>query len=477
MINRKKDGVLYYEEKTITPLLNNNNEITNYISTGKDITDRIQDQERLNFLAHHDALTKLPNRALLMERVEHALIHCKRRKKSLAVLFLDIDRFKSINDSLGHAIGDKILSLSAERFSNSLRKDDTVARLGGDEFAILLEDIRSSDEVVQVVRNILNIAAKPITIEGRDLIVTSSIGIALFPEDGDDPGALMKNADIAMYRAKEQGRNNYQFYSEDMGKRAFEHLIIENNLHHALEREEFLLHYQPQIDLLQSRMVGAEALIRWQHPELGMVSPVNFIPVLEETGLIVPVGKWVLETACAALRKYINNTGNSISISVNMSSRQFSDPRLPDYISQALDDHALKPELLDIEITESVLIEHNNTIMENFSRLAEMGISLSLDDFGTGYSSLSYLKRFPINTLKIDRSFIHDVDTDSDDAEIVKAILAMAKSMNLKVVAEGIETVQQLDFIKKYNCGIAQGYLFSQAIPEADLEEFKLNKS
>jgi len=468
LINRKKSGDLYYEEKTITPLKNDNGEITYFISTGKDITDRIQAQERLNFLAHHDALTELPNRSLFLDRLDHAINRSIRASSRLATLFVDLDRFKSINDSLGHAAGDQLLCMTAQKIKQCLRSSDTVSRLGGDEFAILLEDVDNTDGVAQITQTILDALEEPVNIDGRNLIVTSSIGISMFPDDGVDTSLLMKHADIAMYRAKEQGRNHFQFYSEDMGRRVFEHLIVENNLRHALDRNQYLLYYQPQIEIATRRIVGVESVVRWRHPDLGLVSPIDFVPVLEDTGLIVPVGKWILETACLFAKRIHREINPEIVMAVNISPKQFCDAELPNYVSSILEQHGVAPQFLEIELTESVLIENNSTIMKNFDMLSKLGVRLALDDFGTGYSSLSYLKRFPIQTLKIDRSFISDVTTNEGDAAIVLAILAISERLKLKVVAEGIETASQAEFLVNNGCGIVQGYFFSPPIPEAE---------
>ena len=465
LINRKKDGSLYYEEKTITPLKDIQGNITHFISTGKDITERMQTQERLHYLAHHDVLTELPNRVLFMDRLEHALLRARWSQRLVAVLFLDMDRFKNINDTLGHDVGDRMLQAFGARLRECVREGDTVARLGGDEFAIVLEDVANMDDVPATAKKILQAFEQPFHDEGRELFVTGSIGISLHPNDGLDAHTLLKNADTAMYRAKDTGRNNYHFYSADMSAKAFERLALETSLRHALERQEFLLYYQPQVDLDTSKIVGVEALLRWQHPDLGLVSPAEFIPLLEDTGLIVPVGEWVLQAACTQAMDWCKAGFSPISLAVNLSGRQFSTPNLTDVINRVLENTGFDPARLELEITESVIMGNAQETIDTLGTLGKMGIRFAIDDFGTGYSSLSYLKRFPINTLKIDYSFIHDITIDPDDAAIVTTIVAMAHNLNLKVVAEGVETKDEFAFLRACGCDYMQGYLFSRPVP------------
>ncbi len=468
-INRKKDGALYYEEKTITPLKDSAGGISHFVSTGKDITRRMEAEERLHHLAYHDMLTNLPNRALFMDRIEHAMSRRRGGTQRLALLFLDLDRFKNINDTLGHDVGDRLLQTIALRIMQCVREGDTVARFGGDEFAILLEDVASSDAVGQVARKFIEVIEKPIEVEGHELFATASIGISFFPDDADNANILLKNADTAMYRAKDTGRNTYQFYSREMGTKAFERLSLETSLRHALDRGEFLLHYQPQIDIQSGRIIGVESLIRWQHPELGLVQPLKFIPLLEETGLIVPVGEWILETACEQLKSWHEVHGVLPRLSINLSGRQFFDPGLKMQLDLLLRKSGLEPHVLELEITETVLMQNDRATRENLGALQELGLRLSIDDFGTGYSSLSYLKRFPIDTLKIDRSFIRDLTIDPDDAAIVSAIIVMAHSLKLEVIAEGVETREQLDFLRAKQCDAMQGYLFSKPVSTQEL--------
>ena len=468
LINKRKDGTLYYEEKTITPLKDEHGTITHFISTGKDITERMQTQERLHYLAHHDVLTHLPNRALFADRLEHALSRTRKSDRIVAVLFLDLDRFKIINDTLGHEIGDAALRSLSERLLRCVRESDTVARLGGDEFAVIMEDMRTTADVAPVARKILEMLSEPFHVEERELYITGSIGISMYPNDGRDAPTLLKNADIAMYRAKDLGRNTYQFYSADMGARAFERLTLETSLRHALEREEFVLYYQPQVDVRDGRVIGVEALLRWQHPDLGLVPPADFVALLEETGLIMPVGEWVLRQACTQGAAWHRQGATGLRVAVNLSSRQFSAGDLAQVVAGIAAETGFDPECLELEITESILMQHSATTMRALEELDRMGVRLSVDDFGTGYSSLSYLKRFPIDTLKVDRTFIRDIGTDSDDEAIVTAIVAMAKGLRLEVIAEGVESADQLSFLRQCGCHVVQGFFFAEPrLPDA----------
>ncbi|MFC1747285.1 putative bifunctional diguanylate cyclase/phosphodiesterase [Pseudomonadota bacterium] len=381
------------------------------------------------------------------------------------MFFLDLDRFKNINDTLGHAFGDELLKQVPKRITDCLRKGDTVARLGGDEFSILLEDVNDISAVSDVAGKLVDALAKPFDVHGRDLYISTSMGISLCPDDSVDANTLIKYADTAMYRAKDVGRNNYQFYSADMGARAFERMTLESSARTALEEEEFLLHYQPQVDLKTGRIVGAEALIRWQHPKMGLIPPDKFIPLLEDTGLIVPVGEWVLSQACQQLKQWQSTINKDLRMSVNLSVRQFHDESLHRIIEEVITKNELMPADLEMEITESVLMESRQASLDNLVALKKLGVRLSIDDFGTGYSSLSYLKRFPVDSLKIDRSFVRDVTSDPDDAAIVIAIIGMAHSLNLEVVAEGVETQQQMTFLKDHACEYMQGFVFSRPVP------------
>lgn len=464
-INRRKDHSFFYEAKTITPLIGRDGQITHFVSTGKDITEQMQAQERLQFMAHHDVLTELPNRTLFLDRVNQALARTRWHTRLAAVLFLDIDQFKYINDSLGHDVGDKLLVEIADRLRSQLRPGDTVARFGGDEFVILLDDIATYDDITHIAEKVLQALRPPISIDRMELHVTATVGISVCPNDGEDAQTLLKNADSAMYRAKEAGRDTYHYYSDDMSTRAFERLTLENSLRRALERDEFELYYQPQIDVVAGRVVGVEALLRWNHPEVGVVPPDEFVPLLEETGLIVPVGAWVLETACRQRRTWAWN-GQALALAVNISARQFSDTgflQTVERIARACG--GSRQVQLELEMTESIFLRQTQATSQTLAALDRMGIRLAIDDFGTGYSALNYLKRFPIGTLKIDRSFVRDIMEDANDAELTAAILAMAQRLGLRVVAEGVETPQQLEFLRAQGCRYVQGFLFGQPCP------------
>ncbi len=470
-VNKKKDGSLYYEEKTITPLKDAEGTITHFVATGKDITERMQTQERLHFLAHHDALTELPNRIFFLDRLRQSLARARWHNRRIAVLFLDLDRFKNINDTLGHAVGDRLLQLIARRFADSIREGDVVARLGGDEFAILLDDISSEKDIPTIANKILDTLAPAFHIDERELFVSASIGISLYPADGEDSDTLLKHADVAMYRAKDAGKNNYQFYSADMSARAFERLTLESSLRHALERHEFTLYYQPQIDTDSGRIVGVEALLRWQHPDLGLIAPTEFVPLLEETGIIVPVGQWVLRAACEQISQWRRSGRGHLRVAINLSARQFNEPDFVSFIDRTVRATGCDPAQVELEITESVIMRHTQSAINALEALNRMGTRLAVDDFGTGYSSLSYLRRFPIDTIKIDRSFISDIQSDADDAAITSAIIGMAQRLKIDVVAEGVETLEQLTFLRSNGCRVVQGYLFSKPLPANELEK------
>ncbi len=435
-----------------------------------DLTGARQTEARLHRLAYHDSLTELPNRTLFLDRLGHALTRARWSGRLLAVLFMDLDRFKVINDTLGHEIGDRLLQSLARRLVESVREGDTVARLGGDEFAILLEDVAGLEDIAPIARKVLEGLVRAFVLGGRELFVTTSIGISVYPSDADDPVTLLKNADTAMYRAKEEGRNTFQFYSADMSAKAFERLALETSLRHALERDEFVLHYQPQADLADGRIGGVEALIRWRHPELGMIPPADFVPLLEETGLIVPVGAWVLRTACAQGRAWRAEGLEALRLCVNLSPRQFNEPQFVPVLQQTLEQTGLPPEALELEITENLLMQSTARTLKAIQALKRLGIGLAIDDFGTGYSSLAYLKRFPMHTLKIDRVFVRDIATHDDDAAIVAAVIAMAHKLKLRVVAEGVETEAQLQLLRQQGCDAMQGYLFHRPLPAVEMD-------
>jgi diguanylate cyclase (GGDEF)-like protein len=432
--------------------------------------ERKRYQEELEHHANYDALTGLPNRNLLHDRLKRA-VFAQRYVRPIAVVFLDLDHFKFINDSLGHTQGDKLLATIAERLHSTVRDGDTVARLGGDEFVLILNDQTKEDVVFRAMQRILGEVSEPMTIGGRELFITCSAGVSIYPQDGDDVETLLKNADAAMYRAKERGRNNFQFYTSEMNALVNERLALEHNLRRALERNELLLHYQPKVALATGAIVGAEALVRWQHPEWGLVPPERFIPIAEETGLIVSIGDWILRTACEQNRAWQDAGLAPITVSVNVSARQFRQNSLVETVTHTLSETSLSPEHLEIELTESMVMHHAESAVAILQRLKALGVRLSLDDFGTGYSSLSYLSRLPIDTLKIDQSFVRHIgDLDQrDDGILAQAIISLAHSLKLGVIAEGVETETQLTFLTAKRCDEVQGYYFSKPVPADEL--------
>lgn len=437
----------------------------------RNMTERREWEARLAQVTRHDHLTNLPNRAVFLDRLDQALVRVRARRagRPLAVLILDLDRFKLVNETLGHAAGDRMLLAVAQRLSGALRDGDTVARLGGDEFAVLLPEIAKVGDTAIVVGKIFSTLKAPFVIDSHELFMTASIGISVAPDDAEESGALLKNADAAMYRAKDQGRNTYQLYSPAMNVSQLERLSLESNLRHALERDEFIVHFQPQVELRSGRVVGMEALVRWRHPEWGLVSPARFIPVAEETGLIIPIGERVLRAACAQNRMWQEQGVPPFRMSVNLSARQFQQPDLKAMVARVLRETGLDARWLDLELTESLLMSDADRTVATLNALHAMGIGLALDDFGTGYSSLSYLKRYPIDTIKIDQSFVRHITTEADDAAIAIAIIAMANSLKLTVVAEGVETEEQKAFLVQQGCDAIQGYLLSRPLPAEEI--------
>ncbi|HUR83188.1 MAG TPA: EAL domain-containing protein, partial [Thermoanaerobaculia bacterium] len=434
-----------------------------------DITDRKRAQEQVEYQAYHDSLTALPNRLLFRDRIALALAHVKRTGRLTAVMFLDLDQFKLVNDTLGHTVGDRLLQAIGARLVTCVRAEDTVARMGGDEFTILLGEVADRRSASLVAQKVLEAVRHPVSIDEHELYVTTSIGIAVFPEEGMDAEVLLKNADRAMYRAKELGRDNYQFASSVESQPAEARLAMESALHRALERDELVVHYHPMVEIATGRLVGAEALVRWQHPERGLIQPEDFIPLAEETQLIVPIGAWVLRTACRQMKLWHDAGHPWLRIAVNLSPRQFSDRELVATVESVLQETGYPAQLLDLEITESTAMQNAELTLSILNRLKEMGIRISIDDFGTGYSSLSYLKRFPIDTVKIDQDFVRDLT--ADDAAIISAVISMARALNLRVIAEGVETEEQLDFLRRENCAEMQGYLYSQPLAAPEFEQ------
>ncbi|MEW6542375.1 MAG: EAL domain-containing protein [Nitrospirota bacterium] len=429
----------------------------------RDVAERRLAEQRLDDLAYYDPLTGLPNRRLFLDLLNQALARARRTDRLVALMFLDLDRFKLINDSLGHAIGDLLLKAVASRLTASVRTSDTVARLGGDEFTVILEDLTSSEDAGRIAQKILDAVAIPVLLEGHEIFISASVGIALYPTDDRERDSLIKSADTAMYTAKKDG-GTFQFYSADMNVKAVERLTLETGLRHALKRGEFVLFYQPLVDFHEGRMVGVEALVRWRHPERGLLLPNTFVPLAEETGLIVPIGEWVLRTACVQTRAWQEGGFPLLRVAVNLSRRQFQQKNLIQVIQQVLNETGLAPHCLELELTESLLIEDSEETISALRALHGMGIRLSIDDFGAEYSSLGYLKRLPISTLKIDRSFVRDIATNPDDASITQAIITLAHCLNLNVIAEGVETEGQVEFLRAHRCNEMQGYYFSQPL-------------
>jgi diguanylate cyclase (GGDEF)-like protein/PAS domain S-box-containing protein len=453
------------------PLFEDDGRFTGYRGVSRDITARKEAEARIEYLASHDSLTGLPNRVMFGELLNHVLAASKRNQRKFAVLFIDLDRFKFINDSLGHEAGDTLLREVARRLKENLRASDIVARLGGDEFVMLLQDLHGVEQAGRIARKLLSAVIKPIEIQGQECRVTASIGISVFPDDAQDETALMTHADIAMYHAKEEGKNNFQFYDGRLETLSLERLALESRLRRAIERNEMSLHYQAQLDLATNAIAGVEALLRWNSAELGAVSPATFIPVAEETGLILAIGKWVLRRACEQSMAWQRAGLPPVRVSVNLSPRPLGDPDLLPEVRAVLADTGLKPELLELEVTESSVMHNVERALEVLGALKAMGVRLAIDDFGTGYSSLAQLKRFPIDTLKVDRSFIRELPADSEDKAIAEAIIAMGKTLSLTVVAEGVETTEQKAFLRDRACDQMQGYHFSKPIAADEFAE------
>lgn len=435
------------------------------------VIQRKRAEERVHFLAHFDPLTSLPNRVLFTDRLNQAIVEAERRARMVAVVFLDLDRFKTINDSLGHGTGDLFLKDVADRLRRCVREGDTVARLAGDEFTLVLADMAQADDAARVARKVLDNLALPFHIAGNALFTTGSLGITVFPLDARSVEELLHNADIAMYRAKDAGGNTYAFYTSEMTARAQERLALENSLRHGIEHDEFIMHYQPVIDLRSGNVSGVEALIRWQHPVRGLVAPAEIIPLAEETGLIMRLGEWALRVACEQMQG-VRSAHPNLRLAVNMSARQFQQPELPDMIAAILRRTGFGPESLELEITESLLMQNVENTVAAMRRLGEIGVRFSVDDFGTGYSSLAYLKHLPISRLKIDKSFVNDIPADGNDTAIVTAIISMAHNLGLEVIAEGVETAEQLEFLRAHGCDAIQGYYFSHPLPFESLPQW-----
>jgi diguanylate cyclase (GGDEF)-like protein/PAS domain S-box-containing protein len=470
---RRQDGSLGWFDVALRVRRDEAGEFAGTSGTIDDITEQKRAEERIQFLAYHDALTQLPNRMLAHDRFQHATAVADRSHARVALLFLDLDNFKTINDSLGHLTGDELLKEVGRRLTECVRETDTISRLGGDEFLVILSSLPDADAIAPVLVKLLARMVEVFEIDELELNTSASIGIALYPDDGADFQVLLQKADMAMYRAKDAGRNTYRFFDDQMNVEAVEHLRMRNGLRKALAREEFVLHYQPQIDIASGALIGAEALIRWNHPEMGMVPPGRFIPIAEDSGLIVPIGEWVLYEACRQAAAWGKAGVHGLMIAVNLSAVQFRRGEIEQSVIRALEGSGLDPALLELELTESILITDSENVLATVQRLKRLGVKLSIDDFGTGYSSLSYLKRFQVDKLKIDQSFVRDLVTDAEDAAIVRAIIQMAGSLGLTTIAEGVETNEILGLLSDFGCDEAQGYYFARPMPAEELLAFR----
>ena len=471
--NRRKDGSVYFEEMTITPVLDPQGHVAHFISMKQDITDRKVSEERLNYLAHYDTLTDLPNRLMFRDHLTESILRAEEEETMLAVLFLDLDRFKNINDTLGHDMGDLLLQEAAKRIGNCVRKQDIVSRNSGDEFTVILYGVDNKYEVKRIAQQLASSISQPMVFDGYELFISTSIGISLYPADGNETETLIKNADIAMVHAKEHGHEKVRFYTPDMNSAS--RLDLESYLRRALEKGEMMLHYQPKVDIRSGQMIGMEALLRWIHPVMGFVPPDVFIPIAEDIGMIGPIGEWVLRTACQQNKAWQNAGYPPLTMAVNLSVSQFNYSNIVEKVKSVLAETGLDARWLELEITESIIIQNTEKVIETLLELKEIGIQISVDDFGTGYSSLRYLQMLPIDMLKIDRSFVRDIEKEDDEAAIPKAIISMAHSLDLRVIAEGVETQEQLNFLRKYHCDAMQGYLFSRPLPVDQFEKLLAN--
>jgi diguanylate cyclase (GGDEF)-like protein/PAS domain S-box-containing protein len=463
------------------PLFDKDGNVTGLIESGRDVTDyqELLDQlkrkeHRLDHIAHHDSLTGLPNRLLFVDRLQQAIFKAKRSGSIIALLFIDLDRFKQINDSFGHPTGDQVLRQAANRLQQQIREEDTIARIGGDEFTVILHDVEHTQDIAKIADKLLRVFDQGFLVQDQNLILSTSIGICIYPQDGSDANTLIRNADSAMYKAKEQGRNAYSFYTSEMTTRAFERLMMENSLRSALDQDQLVLHYQPQINMQTGRIVGVEALVRWNHPELGLIPPAQFITLSEETGLIQPIGEWVLRTACRQAKKWHDGGMNParISVNCNLSERQLKSDKFHQSILAILQETRIEADLLELEITETTIMDDPDQLSEVLNRLRDIGVKVAIDDFGTGYSSLAYLKSLPISKLKIDKSFVRDIPGDPNDAAITRAIVNLGESLQMQVIAEGVETEAQAEYLQSVGCFLAQGFLYAEPMAPDELERF-----
>jgi len=468
----KKDGAEFWSAVTISTVVDKHGSITNYVLSAVDITALKEAKQKMEHLALFDVLTGLANRRLFIDRLHQSILNARRHHKMTALFFLDLDQFKRINDTLGHHAGDQLLLTVAERLTSCVRQQDTVARIGGDEFTILLNDVSDTNHISSIAQNILTTLKEPIRLGQQEVIITTSIGITLAPHDSICSETLMKNADLALYKAKENGRDRYHFFTEELNTRANKLLETENELRQAIKNGDFYLNYQPQINLNTGEISSVEALIRWDHAEKGEISPSDFIPVAEETGLIVEIGEWVLKNACAEIKRLNDLTGKSLRVAVNLSPRQFDDAELANIVNDALELSGLEAHNLEIEVTEGMLMSDMDVVIEKLNKIKSTGSTITIDDFGSGYSSLSYLKSLPVDILKIDQSFVYDIPEDLNAMEIASAVIAVAHKLNLKVIAEGVENIDQRDFLVINKCDYAQGYFFSRPLSFNQIHNF-----
>ena len=467
--NRRKDGGIYPEWLSIAAVRDGKGATTHYIAVFTDISERKQSEARIHHLAHHDVLTGLPNRLLLEDRISQAMLMSRRSTRPMALVFIDLDRFKNINDTLGHEVGDSLLVQAAQRCLSVLRDTDTLSRQGGDEFVVVLPDLEHRQDAMHIARKLLATLGQPYLLAGHELTITGSAGVALFPDDGQTASELLRKADAAMYRAKEEGRNTFRFFSAEINTASLGELLLENDLYGALERGELLMYYQPKVDARSGQLIGAEALMRWQHREQGMIPPTRFIPLAEENGLINAFGEWAIKNVCAQLRAWLDAGLRVVPVAVNISAQQFAQQDLPQMVAQALAEHGIPPQLLELELTESMLMRNSARATAVLQTLRSMHIHVAIDDFGTGYSSLSYLKQFPVQSLKIDRSFVCEIGEHGEHVKLASAIIAMAHELDLGVIAEGVETEAQQRYLLERGCDQFQGFLFGRPLPAEEL--------
>ncbi len=470
LLNRRKSGEVYWSVASISPMRNESGQITHFIANVEDINERKNAEATIEHLAYFDPLTDLPNRRMLQDRLEQGLKRSRRQDNSMALLYIDLDRFKHVNDSLGHPAGDRLLKELARRLLDALRDDDVVCRLGGDEFAVVLHDIHHEEDVVPVINKLLRTIEQPVVLEEGELFVSASIGVSLYPKDGDDAKTLEKHADMALYHAKEEGKNTFRFFREELNYGVQERIAFDQGLRHALLRQELRLHYQPKVALATGQVVGVEALLRWESGEFGLVSPDRFIPLAEENRLIVPIGEWVLRTACQQQVDW-HQQGLELNMAVNLSAVQFKSPDLIERIAAVITETGIRPGQLELELTESALVEEPEQVVRVLERLRGLGCGISIDDFGTGYSSLSYLKAFPVSVLKIDRSFVQDLTYDSGDRAIAQSVVNMADNLGMQTVAEGVETPEQQEILRQIGCAFVQGFMYARPMPAEQIPD------